>query len=219
MRRLSALPLTIALTACGSTEPPSEQVEARERPAPSEQVSPPASEKSAPEFRFSIIATTDGTFADVTQIEIRRAGVEQPIQVLDGIEARPPLIDGAAVVEQLDMNFDGYADLRLIEFVAAGGNHAYLNWLFDPSMMNFVRAPSLDAIPSASFDTNTSEIHSSWRDGANRYGSDTYIWQEGEPSIVRRESRTYFRPGMYELSREEFDGQQWQLIDKQTVAE
>ena len=73
------------------------------------------------------------------------------------------------------MNFDGYGDIRLVEFQPAGPNVPYLNWLFDPTSGCFVENRALNAITSPQFDPATREIRSNWRDGATRYGTDVYV--------------------------------------------
>src|SRR5690606_4614810 len=101
----------------------------------------------------------------------------------------------------LDMNFDGYADFRLIERTTAGPNTPYLNWLFDPSLRKFVASPELNEIASAHFDMAKREIRSDWRDGATRYGSDIYVYRDGRPVRVRSEEKTYREPGVYTLKK------------------
>lgn len=155
-----------------------------------------------PEMSFTLVA--DGrpqteSVLHVRSIEIRR-GAETPLwQRIDGLDTDTPRTGGAPGFEVRDMNFDGYADIRLIEHRTAGPNVPYLNWLYDPASGRFVESPALDAITSPQFDAVAREIRSDWRDSATRYGTDIYVIRDGQPVPVRRETKDYKAPGVYTL--------------------
>ncbi len=158
----------------------------------------------------------DGTIR-VEGIEIRRGGEEEPVQIIDGLDAELPFGEKAGRIEVLDMNFDGYGDLRVVEFLPAGPNVPYINWLFDPASAHFVRAMEFDEVLSPQFDSETRRIRSDWRDGATRYGTDVYTVVDGKPALVRREIKEYSAPGAYELTvKERVDGG-WETVEKRMV--
>ena len=114
----------------------------------------------------------------VTGISIRREGQAEPFQVIAGLEARTVPEIGNGGFEIIDMDFDGYLDMRLIESVL------------------------LDEIVTPEFDPETREIVSRWRSSAAEGGVDVYAWDEGAPVMIHREidrfegpsrcTRTYF---------------------------
>lgn len=175
-----------------------------------------------PEFSFTLrgepLDASGGIFR-IESIEIRRGATAEPVQVIDGLETETPVSDGSPGVEVLDMNFDGYGDLRAVEFAPAGPNVPYLNWLFDPVSARFVRATELDAIASPVFDREAARIRSSWRDGATRYGTDIYSIVEGKPVLVRKELKEYSGPGTYLWTVSERVGGDWKTVEQKVVRE
>jgi len=177
---------------------------------------------SLPEVEFTLVGDRLGSPSDairVERIEIRRGSSVAPDQVIAGLITETPITAGRPPLEVLDMNFDGYQDIRLVEFRSAGPNTAYLHWLFDPPSGRFLESPGLNDIPSAHFDTGRREIRSDWRDGAVRYGSNVYVFAEGRPVLVRKEEKTYQAPGtyMYEVRRR-VDGV-WRTVEQRQVSE
>lgn len=155
-----------------------------------------------PEFSFTLIgeeSTDGGGTLRVKKIEIRRGAANEPIQTIDGLDTSTPQTPGVAPLETVDMNFDGYLDIRLIEFQPAGPNTPYLNWLFDPATGRFVESRALNEIPAPEFDAAKRQIRSSWRAGATRYGTDVYVYDQGKPVAVRKEIKEYQGPGVYTL--------------------
>lgn len=176
-----------------------------------------------PEFAFTLLV---GDAADastdtirIRRIEIRSGEAAQPVQVIDDIDTETPAADAKPAFDILDMNFDGYADIRLVERVTAGPNTPYLNWLFDPSLGRFVASPELNDIASAQYDSDKREIRSEWRDGAARYGTDIYVYRDGRPVLVRKEEKDYQGPGLYTLKRSELVGGNWKTLEERLVRE
>ena len=98
----------------------------------------------------------------------------------------------------VDLNFDGYGDV-MIELQPARPNVPYLNWLFDPASGRFVESRALNEITSPQFDAATREIRSEWRDGPTRYETGIFVYKQGEPVLVRKESKECRQPGVYTL--------------------
>lgn len=170
----------VLLAACGDTEPPAPATPAAQASA----TASPGIEVQAGAYRVRMIGERDGPgLLRVQRLEIRRADADAsspPAQLIDGLATETPSTPDFPGLEALDMNFDGHADLRLIEFRPAGPNVPYLNWLYDPAQARFVTSPALDALPSAVFLPDKGEVHVPWRDGATRSGVDVYRWQGGQ---------------------------------------
>ena len=129
------------------------------------------------------VVTAQGERAgDVLQVQrlvVRRAGQAEPVQVIDGLQTETPWPPDAPGLEAVDMNFDGHADLRLMEFRAAGPNTPWRHWLYAPGSARFVASDALDALSPTRFDAERRLVIVDWRDGAARSGRDAYAWQEG----------------------------------------
>lgn len=113
-------------------------------------------------------------------------------------------LDQVIAVE--DMNFDGYADFRLMEFLPAGPNTPFIYFIFDAKTETFKQAEAYASITSPEFDQETQKIYSFWRDGCCRHGTDSYHFQEGVPVLVER-----IVIGHDDKDREYFE--QWKLVE------
>ena len=155
-----------------------------------------------PEYAFTLVAQPQTEPRDVLRvqrIEIRRGTTPDPTQTITDLDTRTPLNAGKPAFEVLDMNFDGYRDIRIVEFLPAGPNVPYRNWLFDPTSGRFVGSPALDEIPAAEYLPAAQEIRSHSREGPNRYATDISVHAAGRPVIVRKESKVYSAPGVFTL--------------------
>ncbi|MCF8469536.1 MAG: hypothetical protein K9G30_01990 [Parvibaculum sp.] len=158
-----------------------------------------------PIFYFTLAWHLDGANGErvIDAIAVRRKGETQPFQTIEAVGSRTvPDIENNGF-ELIDMNFDGYLDLRLIGETSAGPNVAYANWLWSDGDRRFVRAPALDGIVSPEFDPETQEILSRWRSSAAEGGVDIYTWEEGGPVLIHREVDRY--DGASRCSRSFFD--------------
>lgn len=234
MRRSQAILgclLWLAGAACGApaADGPAAQAAAAEPPPPAEPASGsggPALEATLhpdlPSYTFRLVGQPMDEAAETfegTAIEIRRGGEAEPVQVIEDLAVEAPLGDGSAGMEVVDMNFDGYGDLRVVEFLTPGPNVPYLNWLFDPGSRRFVASPELDEITSPTFDAATRQIRSEWRDGPATYGTDVYEVVEGRPVLVGKERREYTESGVYERTVLEMRDGEWQVVERETVRE
>ncbi|WP_158288852.1 XAC2610-related protein [Rubrivivax albus] len=120
-----------------------------------------------------------GDVLQVQRLVVRRAGLSEPVQVIDGLQTETPWPPDAPGLEAVDMNFDGHVDLRLIEFRTAGPNTPWRHWLYDPGSARFVASEALDALSPTRFDAERRVVIVDWRDGAARHGRDAYAWQDG----------------------------------------
>lgn len=146
-----------------------------------------------PIFYFTLAWHLDGANGArvIDSIAVRRKGEARPFQTIEAIGSQTaPDIENNGF-ELIDMNFDGYLDLRLIGETSAGPNVSYANWLWSDGDMRFVRNPALDGIVSPEFDPETQEIMSRWRSSAAEGGVDIYTWEEGAPVLIHREVDRY----------------------------
>ena len=124
----------------------------------------------------------------IDRIDIHRAGDAELLQSIVGIDLPlPPAADNAGI-EMLDLNFDGYLDMRVAQAAGAGKNARYRNWLWSKEDGKFVASPGLDAIASPKFNAEDEEIVSQWRSSATESGTDIYAYEGMVPVLAHREA-------------------------------
>lgn len=163
-----------------------------------------ALQPGGPQLQLTLHAAAapgDSGMLQVRAITVQRAGDAQPLQRIEGLDTQTPVVDGRPLVELLDMDFDGLADLRLVAERTAGPNTPYLHWLWDAAGQRFVANAALDALSTTRFDAAARQVVADWRDGPARYGSDTHAWRNGQLLPLQREERLYSAPGRYTLKR------------------
>ena len=170
-----------------------------------------------PELEVTLVgedAGESGERMNVQRLVIRRAGEAEPLQVIEPLHTETPATEGAEGLAVVDMNFDGYADLRLVEFVTAGPNVPHLNWLYVPESGVFERSPELDRLSAPVFDPASRRITSRWRDGATRYGTDTYEMVGDRPRLLRREVKEHSDARTYRLTISERVDGEMRVVDE-----
>lgn len=85
-----------------------------------------------------------------------------------------------------DINFDGYNDIRLLQFLPASPNLPYYFWTYNPKTLQFIQDTTLENITSPEFDQKTKTIFSAWRDGCCKYGSATYTYENGKITLIQQ---------------------------------
>lgn len=169
-----------------------------------------------PETSFTLVADGAPEPAGVLRvraIEIRRGNVAEPAQRIEGLATDSPWSAAAPPLEVLDMNFDGYGDIRLVERRPAGPNVPYLNWLYDPASGRFVENRALNEITSPRFDSASRELRSDWRDNATRYGTDVYTFRDDQLLPLRREAKDYKRAGVFTLQVSRWTDGAWRVVE------
>jgi hypothetical protein len=90
-----------------------------------------------------------------------------------------------------DMNFDGFADIRIQAFLPAGPNVPYIVWLFNPKTNTYDHSPGLSGIPSFAVDSGNRWIRSEERDSAAVYTEFFYRYEDGELIMFREIEKDY----------------------------
>lgn len=119
-----------------------------------------------------------------------------------------------------DMNFDGYADIRIVEFLPAGPNIPYTCWVWDNKINQYVFHPALSAITSLEIDYDNKLIYNFGRSSASEHFETYYGYINGELLQVK-EVRTGFLdetdPNQgYSITHELIDGQ-WIITQKEKI--
>lgn len=155
---------------------------------------------------------SDGVM-QVRSIEIRTED-GSVVQLIDGLDTQTPWNEHFRGLELVDLDFDGFADLRLVESRAAGPDLPYRNWRYDAATRRFVASPELDAMPGLQVDAAARELRSSWRNGPADYGVDVWTYSLGRLVPVRRERRHYSRPGAYTLEVSHPQAGGWKVTER-----
>jgi LysM repeat protein len=151
-----------------------------------------------PELVFKLIGEPqEPDRVNIKAIEIRRGDETQPFQTLQVSGATPPINvphpSMRFIIE--DMNFDGYRDIRLMEYWPLRQslwhpipNIEYSYWLFEPKTGRFVSSLAFNAakLGSPEFESEKKQIISHWELGCCEYGLDYYNIVNGKPLLVRQ---------------------------------
>ncbi|MDR2208972.1 MAG: hypothetical protein LBE22_08390 [Azoarcus sp.] len=113
--------------------------------------------------------------------EIRLYQEDRLVQTLPSSSEEGPC--GMFLPETVDINFDGYPDLRQGLFVAT--NIPYSYWLYDPDTQKMVDLEEgIEGGESTVFDPVHKTIVVDWRSGCCSHGVNIYAWQGKNPVKV-----------------------------------
>ena len=146
-----------------------------------------------PDYTFRVLGDPgDGAFSAYGIHVIAPGGVEQ---MLDEFDSLLPAGSEADALYVEDLNFDGYADLRIMEYLPGGANVPYFFWLYDPTTAQFKRATAYEVVLSPEVDLVNKELISRQRVSATDYVTE-YFKPSGElPVLLRREERSFSPDG------------------------
>lgn len=119
-----------------------------------------------------------------------------------------------------DMNFDGYADIRIVKFIPAAPNIPYICWVWDKKIGQYVYDTQLSAITSLEVDYENKLIHNFGRASVSEHFEEYYSYINGTLLLVK-EVRTGFLdesdPNQgYSITYELIDGQ-WVMTHKEKI--
>lgn len=157
-----------------------------------------------PPFTFRVLGDPDGASFSAYGIHvIAPDGTEHMLDQFDALLPEGSEID-ALYVE--DVNFDGYADLRIMKYLPGGANVPYFFWLYDKETDKFVEAKEFEVVLSPQVDAQKKELISRQRVSAAEYVTEYYKPQGWIPRLVRREERTFQSDGSSEVKVFEVQG-------------
>ena len=122
--------------------------------------------------------TPDGTGPATLRIDYPGPGLRAELRYLN--EVNLVLEDDFGYgIWFADMNFDGYIDFAITEFVPAAPNVPHHYWLYDPAAQRYEENQALRPITSPSFDVERKRIRSAWRGSCCNHGATLYEWRRG----------------------------------------
>ena len=158
---------------------------------------PLRSEASAPEMMLRFFSLTPpssadtGSAVDIQAIDIVWLDAERPEQRLEGFAAQLLDIEAGQGFVLEDMNFDGYNDLRIVEFLPAAPNVPYHVWLYEPQSGLFVADEALSSLVSPQVDAQAEQILSFYRLSPTTYVQDFFGYVDGSLRLLRREEQVF----------------------------
>ena len=110
--------------------------------------------------------------------------------MLDQFDATFPDNSEADVLLIEDLNFDGYADLRMARYMFGGANVPYLVWLYNPATSQFESSEALQSLVSLEVDSQNKELVSRRKVSAKEFTVSFYRIESGKPVLTRVEEST-----------------------------
>lgn len=119
-----------------------------------------------------------------------------------------------------DMNFDGYKDFRIVQYVPAAPNISYIMWIWNPKTNQFQEDSDLEQILSPEFDQEKKLIYSFTRGSATDHYDDTYQYINGKLTHIKSIATGYVNnedpENTYYMEYQLLDGK-LQLIKKEKI--
>lgn len=139
----------------------------------------------------SIRYPENGSRDSVYHIEVLKKISKQKLQDID--PGSNPMLSSLDQ-EQLqrfvieDMNFDGYKDIRLMNWLGGRRQQIFTCWLFDPAKNKFVEDTSLSKLADTEFDPVTKTVFANMRTGCCAdHLSELFTWENGKLVLQRSE--------------------------------
>ena len=137
-------------------------------------------------FEFKTIGEPDSNkMKKVTSIQVLNKG--QIHQILEGFESE--VQENEDVIVE-DLNFDGYPDIRLLQYLPATPNIPYYYWLYDNNSDKYVRNTEMEKITSPALDMNNQYILSQWSKSRTLVGTDYYQFKGHQLIFIKRIVKT-----------------------------
>jgi len=144
---------------------------------------------SLPEYAFRVYGQKKDAIYSVNKIEIfKEAEKEEKLQELVFSDTSTPDGNQLGIVIE-DMNFDGYKDIRIQQFLPATANVPYYYWLWDKQVSKFIRNNELEKITSPVFDYESKSIKSNVKENPAKYYDYVFKYIEGKPTLIRETER------------------------------
>jgi len=117
------------------------------------------------------------------------------------MDSEPPA--GLDVVSVEDFNFDGYQDLKIIDWWGATGNIGYTIWLFNPTTNTFIEHAGLSKLTNPTIIPNTKTIssHSVGGMAGCVYTDQTYSIDTDNNLLLQHEEKQEWNNSTQSLTR------------------
>jgi|GEM_PF-2016968 hypothetical protein len=165
-------------------------------------------------FNFELIGAITDKMKTVTSINIKKIGNSERHQTLDGFEAK--VQENEQVIIE-DLNFDGYLDIRLLQYLPETANIPFFYWLYNPKTEKFERNLALEVIQSPVLDSENEYILSQWTKTDNIKGIDFYKFIGNRIKLIKQETETFTDSVNYILTIKEVFGDSLKLVEQKKM--
>lgn len=136
-------------------------------------------------FDFELVGeVSEDKMKTVTSINILKKTDKGLFQTLTDFQA---IVQENEQVIVEDLNFDGYADIRLLQYLPEDANIPFFYWLYNPTTKKYERNEALEIVRSPSIDDSNELILSQWVDGDNIQGTDYYQYSGKKLILTKQE--------------------------------
>jgi hypothetical protein len=165
-------------------------------------------------FNFELIGDITDKMKTVTAIKVIKKGSTKQHQILEGFEAT--VQENEQVIIE-DFNFDGYADIRLLQYLPETANIPFFYWLYNPKTEKFERNTQLEIIQSPILDAKNEYILSQWTKGDKIQGTDFYKFAGRKIKLVKQETETFVDSVNYILTIKEVFGDSLKTVEQKRL--
>lgn len=135
-------------------------------------------------YTFKLIA--DPETNTIQKIKVYLPGQDEAEQILDAEQTESPYRN-STYFKTVDVNFDGYQDIGLLNWWGATGNEGWRFWRFDPTTKLFIEDKQLAELGRPEFDAKTQTIRSFTKGGWCLFTTTTYKYDNGKLRAIEEE--------------------------------
>lgn len=164
-------------------------------------------------FNFELIGEVSvEKMKTVTSINILNKKDNTVFQNLNGFEA---IVQENEQVILEDLNFDGYADIRLLQYLPEDSNVPFYYWLYNSSKKKYERNVALEVVRSPSIDNTNEFILSQWSNGDSIQGTDYYKYSGNKLVLTKQEVKENTDEKNYRLTVKQPIGDSLKVIKQE----
>lgn len=141
-----------------------------------------------PVFTFHFLGQPANTFGDIQIQEGSNTKVIQTITNSTDPNALAPA-KSSSVLKPVDVNFDGYLDLLILNNCGATGNCSYDFYLYDQTTNQFLKnsfLTNLGGFKLDQIDSVKKQITASWKSSVADWEQATYQYQGGQYMLIKK---------------------------------
>lgn len=146
-------------------------------------------------YVFQIFGDRDEDGTAYTAYGIQVVAPDGAISMLDEFESMLPANSEADALVVEDVNFDGYADIRMMQYLTGGTAVPFYYWLYQPETGGFARAEFYETVKSPQVDADARLLISRQKLGPAETVTEFYDPQGFVPTLIRKEVRNYAADG------------------------
>lgn len=166
------------------------------------------------DFNFELVGEVTDKMKTVTSIKVNKKGNSTDYQILKGFEAS--VQENEQVIIE-DLNFDGYSDIRLLQYLPETANIPFFYWLYNSETEAFERNMNLEIIQSPSLDFENEYILSQWTDESDVRGTDYYKFVGSNIKLMKQETEVFIDSVNYIFTIKEVFGDSLQVTKQEQL--